>query len=180
MNERTSELNQICRWVERFADNDGVVREKSRHELVRLGGPDVTRAVVTALIDPRTHVRWEAAKALEAIADPVSAPALMHALEDEDEDVRWVAAEGLIRLNKVGLLTVLSGLMKRARSTAFCTSAHHVLHEMNVYADLVAPVLRALEQSEPGVTVPPAAYHALVVLSTSGVTPTRSVRNQIE
>ncbi len=130
MNEKTDVLIQVRQLVDQLADEDAVVREKSREQLIQLGGHDVTRAVVMALIDPRTHVRWEAAKVLQAIADPVAAPALMHALDDEDGDVRWVAAEGLIALDKVGLLAVLSGLIKRADSTRIRKSAHHVLHEM--------------------------------------------------
>jgi len=117
-----------------------------------------------ALIDPRTHVRWEAAKALQAIADPVSAPALLHALEDENEDVRWVAAEGLIALGKIGLLTVLSGLMKRAGSVAYCSSAHHVLSGCKTDANVITPVQAALEQLDSAVTAPPAAFAALVAL----------------
>jgi magnesium transporter len=45
-----------------------------------MGGHDVTRALVRELVDRRQQVRWEAAKALTAIADPLTAPGLMHAL----------------------------------------------------------------------------------------------------
>ena len=155
----------IRRLTGQLADEDGVVREQSRNELIQRGGHDVTRALVTALIDPRTHVRWEAAKALQVIADPVAAPALMHVLDDDDSDVRWVAGEALIALGHVGLLTVLSGLIKRAGSIAFCTSAHHVLHEMKACGDSVAQVLESLEQLEPAMTAPPAAYKALMALN---------------
>ncbi len=132
----------IRRLTGQLADEDGVVRERSRNELIEFGGHDVTRALVTTLIDPRTHIRWEAAKALQVIADPVAAPALMHALDDDDKDVRSVAAEALIALDKVGAMAVLSGLIKRSGSIAYCKSAHHVLHEMKAYAGTVAPRLR--------------------------------------
>ncbi len=153
--------------MEQLASSDPVVRENSRQKLIENAGVDVTRALVAALIDTRSHVRWEAAKALQAIADPITAAALMNALDDEDEDVRWVAAEALIALRAPGLMEVLSGLIKRARSTAFCTSAHHVLHGFRDgrHAAIVAPVLEALEHSEPGVTAPTAAYRALVTLT---------------
>jgi hypothetical protein len=162
----THEANRVEELIEQLADENPVTRQSAREELVRLGGPEVTRALVAELIDPRTHVRWEAAKALNAIADPIAAHGLTHALDDDDRDVRWVAAEGLIVLGKTGLMTVLSGLAKRAQSTAFCRSAHQVLREMRSrgYADVVAPVLGALEGSEPGVGAPPAAYVALVAL----------------
>jgi hypothetical protein len=87
-------------------------------------------------------------------------------LDDENEDIRWLAAEGLIALRKAGLMAVLSGLIKRAGSTAFCQGAHHVLsgcsHEGNAKA--IAPVLAALTGLEPGVCVPPAAFDALMDL----------------
>ena len=88
MNEKTDALSQLSRLTGQLADQDAVVREQPREELIQIGGHDVTRALVTALIDPRTHVRWEAAKSLQAIADPVAAAALMHVLDDDDADVR--------------------------------------------------------------------------------------------
>ena len=167
MYDKSEALKPIRPLVTQLADDDAVVREKSRERLIHLGGHEVTRALVVALIDPRTHVRWEAAKALQAIADPVSAPALTLALEDENEDVRWVAAEGLIALNKVGLLSVFDGLIKRAGSIPFCKSAHHVLREIQGYERVVATVREALEQSDCAGAVPRAAYQALVALRTA-------------
>ncbi|MEZ6062131.1 MAG: HEAT repeat domain-containing protein [Planctomycetaceae bacterium] len=165
MGSKVEDTDSVARLIEQLAGDDAARREKSRQALVQLGGADVTRALVASLLDPHPHVRWEAAKALQSIADSVAAPALMHALDDEDEDVRWVAAEALIALEKAGLVTVLSGLISRAGSVAFCTSAHHVLHEMKKFAAVVAPVIRALEQSEPAVAAPPAAYKVLVALN---------------
>jgi hypothetical protein len=160
---KSEKSNSIDRFMEALAGDDAMTRERAREELVRLGGSEVTRALVGALMDSRQQVRWEAAKALVAVADPVAAPALLHALEDEDSDVRWVAAEGLVSMRKVGLLTVLSGLTRRARSIEFCHGAHHVLHDLKKrgHADVIEPVLAALEQSEPAVAVPPTAYTAL-------------------
>lgn len=125
----------------------------------------MTRELVGALLDPRTHVRWEAAKALSAIADPVSAPALMHALEDESEDVRWVASEGLIALGQTGVRTVLSGLIKRAGSVPYCKSARHVLSESQDCSRELAPVIESLKKADHAIAAPVAAYEALAVLS---------------
>ena len=147
--------------------NDPVQREVARIALVNIGTPEVTAALVSELLDPRQHVRWEAAKALEGLRDPISAHALLEALDDNDPDVRWVAAEGLIRLGHVGLLAALHGLTKHARSTAFCKSAHHVLrelHHQHESAAIIAPVLETLEHADPSITAPPAAYHALLAI----------------
>lgn len=164
--DKTPSLQEL---VASLASEDPVARQKAREKLVSTGGHDVTRALLGKLVDPRQHVRWEAAKALTAIADPIAAPALMHSLEDDDEDVRWVAGEGLIALGKDGLLTALNGLTKRATSLDYCKAAHHVLHDLRErgYADVVAPVLKALESSEPEATAPPAAYEALMAVQTA-------------
>jgi hypothetical protein len=131
---------------------------------VALGSNQVTVALVAELTDPREHVRWEAADALAAIKAPVSAPALARALDDDNGDVRWLAAEGLIALGKSGLIAVLSGLIERSSSPAFCEGAHHVLSgsSQEGNATAIAPVLVALTGPEPGVCVPSAAYNALM------------------
>lgn len=170
MTENKSEAETIADLINGLSNEDPVIRQKSREKLVDIGDHEVTRALVQELIDPRQQVRWEAAKALTAIADPIAAPALMHALDDKDVDVRWVAGEGLIALGNIGLMTVLSGLTKRAESIDFCKAAHHVLHDLRRkgYAETVNPVLQSLEKSEPEVTAPPAAYAALVALKGEG------------
>src|SRR4051812_30143992 len=150
-----------------LASNDPVAREVARHALVRVAIPEVTVALVGELLDPRDHVRWEAAKALAALRDPVTATALLEALDDDNADIRWVAGEGLIALGRTGLLATLHGLTKKARSIGFHKSAHHVLHEFSrqgLASETIAPVLTALERGEPAVSAPPAAYHALMAL----------------
>ena len=166
MTEKKPETASIEELIENLASDDPVAREKSREQLVIQGGPVATRALVRKLVDPNDHVRWEAAKALSEIADPVAAPALMHAMEDDNEDVRWLAAEGMVALGEVGLVTTLSGLIKRARSIEFCKSAHHVMHHLaqQGHADITSPVLEALQTSEPEITAPTAAYKALLAI----------------
>lgn len=155
--------SKIAHLITQLANPDPAYRQASREELVQLGGHEVTRALVAELNDPRQIVRWEAAKALLALADPIAAPALLHMLEDRDPDVRWVSAEGLVALGETGLCTVLSGLTRRARSIEFCAGAHQVLHDLKgkVRAEILMPVLAALEGSEPAVLAPVAAFAAL-------------------
>jgi len=167
MTTKGGATDRVARLVRRLASKDPATRKEARNKLVNSGGPDITRALVLALSDLHPHVRWEAAKALTAIADPVAAPALMNVLDDDNGDVRWVAAEALIALGMDGLPTVLNGLAKRAKSVNFCRAAHHVLHELRDLTTAVAPVLSALDNSEPAVSAPPAAYEALVALSNS-------------
>jgi HEAT repeat protein len=164
--------DRLEEWIASLASPDPVVREQSREALVALGNCCVVRSLVGELNDPRQHVRWEAAKALAAIADPISAPALVDALDDEDDEVRWIAAEGLVAMGHEGLLTVLNGLVKRARSINFCHGAHHALSHFckikipikRIDRSAVAPVVAALEKTEPAVTAPAAALKALTQL----------------
>ncbi len=160
----------IAALIGDLASTEAVKRQQAREKLIRLGGHDVTQALVAELVDPRRQVRWEAVKALSALGDPIAAPALLHALEDHDSDVRWVAAEALIGLRRVGLLTVLSGLTRRARSIEFCRSAHHVLHDLKKHGhgEVIAEVLAALDQDEPETAAPPAAHQALEALKVGG------------
>ena len=165
--------SEIQSQIATLQSSDPVAREVARHALVRIGTFEVTTALVGELLDPRDQVRWEAAKALAELKDPVTAPALLEALDDDHSDVRWVASEGLIALGRPGLLAVLHGLTKKARSVGFCQAAHHVLHEFvrNGYeAANISPALTALEQAEPAVAAPPAAYQALMALKVGKVT----------
>ena len=94
-------------------------REKARESLVALGKPAVP-SLIPLLSHRKPHVRWEAAKTLCDIADPIAATALVNALEDEDGDVRWLAAEGLIALGRDGLQPLLTALLERAQSGWSC------------------------------------------------------------
>ena len=121
-------------------------------------------SLIRLLSHRKPHVRWEAAKALCGIADPIAASALVNALDDRDGDVRWLAAEGVAALGRDGLQPLLAALLQRAKSGWFCEGAHHVCHTLvkrKKLGPILRPVLAALEQSEPEVAVPPAAYTAL-------------------
>ena len=128
-----------------------------------LGKPAVPSLI--QLLSHRTpHVRWEAAKALGGIADPIAASALVSALDDPDGDVRWLAAEGLAALGRDALQPLLAALIQRARSGGLCEGAHHVcrvLARKKRLGSILRPVLAALEQSEPEAAAPLAAYTAL-------------------
>jgi hypothetical protein len=149
--------------VAHLADEDSTRRQEAREKLAAMGSPAVP-PLVECLYDPREHVRWEAAKALEAIRDPLTAPALVTVLEDDSEDVRWVAGEALVALGDAALAPVLHALIKRSSSFWLCKGAHHVLHELakkKRHHDLLMPVLHALTETEPGISAPPAALTAL-------------------
>jgi hypothetical protein len=146
-----------------LASPDPAVRTKARKSLVVLGKRTVP-SLIPLLSHRKPHVRWEAAKALCGIADPLAASALVNALDDRDGDVRWLAAEGLAALGRESLQPLLAALIGRAQSGWFCEGAHHVcstLAKKKRLSPILRPLLAALKQSEPEVAVPPAAYTAL-------------------
>jgi HEAT repeat protein len=159
-------LAQVVELVAALHSRNPVAREKAREALVALGEPAVP-SLIQLLSDRKSHVRWEAAKALGRIADPIAASALVNALEDRDGDVRWLAAEGLAALGRDALPPLLAALMERHQSDQFCEGAHRVcrvLIEQRELGQLLRPLLDALTQSEPQVTAPLAAYTALAQL----------------
>jgi hypothetical protein len=131
--------------------------------LVVIGKPAVP-SLIPLLSHRKPHVRWEAAKVLCGIADPIAATALVNVLEDPDGDVRWLAAEGLIVLGPEGVPPLLAALLGRAQSIWLCKSAHHVCHALakrRRLAPILRPVLAALDKPEPQIGLPLAAYTAL-------------------
>jgi hypothetical protein len=146
-----------------LAEPNGLKRRDARVKLVEIGKAAVP-ALVETLADPREQVRWEAAKALSQIGDPIAAPALVKALEDENFGVRWLAAEGLITARRNGLQPLLQALVHHSDSAWLREGAHHVLRSLigePGLHDLIAPVLTALDDVEPVIEVPPTAQGAL-------------------
>ncbi len=140
-----------------------VVREKARASLVAVGKRAVP-TLVQLLSHRKAHVRWEAAKALGTIADPIAASALVKALKDRDGDVRWLAAEGLAALGEDALQPLLAALIEQNEGDWLCEGAHHVFHSLSArrqIAQILRPLLAALSASEPKAAAPLAAYTAL-------------------
>jgi hypothetical protein len=148
-----------------LANPDGVEREKARQRLVSIGRLAVP-ALIEALQSPSARVRWETARALGQIRDSRAAPALVDALEDEKFAVRWLAAKGLIALGREALIPLLHCVEIASDSVWMREGAHHVLHTLirDGVADEALPVLEALEDIEPVIEAPVAAYHVLRVL----------------
>jgi HEAT repeat protein len=145
-----------------LCDGDGVTRRAARERLEDVGTPAVPY-LIAALRSPSEHCRWEAAKALADIGDPSAAPALVRTLDDDKAAVRWLAGEALINLGRDALAPVLRGLEGSSDSLWFRDGAHHVLRSLvrAGVADEAVPVLEALENLEPRVEAPIAAYHVL-------------------
>jgi len=170
---------RIPSLVADLASPNPTVRTKAREALVAIGKARkalvasrklTVPSVIRLLSHSKPHVRWEAAKVLCEIADPISASALVNALGDRDNDVRWLAAEGLAALGRDALPPLLAALLEQAEPSSLYESAHHVCHTLvnrKMFGPILRPLLAALKQSEPEVAVPPAAYTALSELRKS-------------
>jgi hypothetical protein len=155
----------IQQLITNLASSDRTARQDARQSLVNIGRPAVD-ALAAALAHGEVRVRWEAAKALQQMADPAIAPALVSALEDDDSGVQWIAAEGLAFLGREGVVPLLNALMTRSDSSRLRRGAHHVLRLLidESLKKEMAPVVTALEELEPVLEVPVAAHRALVAL----------------
>jgi HEAT repeat protein len=149
--------------VAELASKDAKVRLDARASLVRLGSA-ATPSLLDALDAPQQHTRWEAAKALAEIRDSAAAERLVAALGDRDSDVRWVAGEALIALHTAAAKPLLSALKESDPLEGLYRGAHHVLRDLARHSDLtdiLAPVIQALDEPEPEMSVPVAAQKAL-------------------
>jgi hypothetical protein len=156
---------KIRSLVEELDSADGVERHAAREQLEKIGAAAVP-ALIKTLQSPSEHARWEAAKALVLIGDVRAAPALVRTLEDEKSAVRWLAATALVNLGRNALVPLLRGLEGHSDSIWFRDGAHHVLSSLvrDGVADEAMPVMEALENLEPRVEAPVAAYHVLQAL----------------
>ncbi len=140
----------------------GTTRQSARNMLVSRG-KEAIEALTNALSSSDKHTVWEATKALRDIEEPEGAPGLTLSLGHRESDVRWLAAEGLVRLKRVGLEALLRALETHGDFANFRQGAHHVLHDFasGELAEIVKPVLTALDDIAPEVEAPVAAAKAL-------------------
>ncbi len=156
------------KWLAALNSKDGLTRERARAELVRHG-----RAAVPVLLrGVRTgseQVRWEAVKALEAIADPAAGRDLCASLEDASRDVRWLAAKALIALGPAAVPDLLGALSRHPESVRLREGAHHVLKAQirggGPLPRLLAPVVESLESAAPEESVALAAQTTLAQMN---------------
>jgi uncharacterized protein (DUF302 family) len=181
--KRVIERVAISRWVGFYeidpaiqnlivnlSSSDEILRIHSRESLVKIGKPAVPQ-LVEALMRGSHWLRWEAAKVLGEIADSTAAPALVEVLKDEEFDVQWLAAAGLIKMKAGGVEPLLHALMTEATFPRLLEGAHHVIRELikGELKEYLAPVLSAIEGTEPSIQVPWVARTAHEKLTEAGI-----------
>lgn len=156
----------VVNYIERLFSKDGLQRKSARRQLEKYG-KYVTPFLIGVLKSKNVDARWEAAKALIAIKDPVAADALAEALMDEDFEIRWLAAEALIALGKDAVEPLLRKLLSHYDSTYLRIGAHHVmefLKKAKSLEDDTEKVLDELCAIAPPEPYPRAAKRALDAL----------------
>lgn len=137
-------------------------RIRAREALVERG-EDAAVAVTPLSRSADRRLRWECAKTLCEIADPVSVEPLIELLEDQDEGVRWDAALGLIAIGPPAVKALLQAIIRRSKEHAILPGARHVLHHWcrTDWGKALEPVSEALGSSHPSESAPVAANWAL-------------------
>jgi len=117
--------------IKDLADQNGIIRQKARYELVKMGNPVLD--YLLELQNAEKHlVRWEAVKAISEIGSRNSIPILINALEDEEFDVRWLAAEGLIEIGRPSVYPLLKSFIANKDSVHLKEGVHHVLKGLEI------------------------------------------------
>ena len=163
----TDKINAL---IQLLSDKDGYVREKARLTLVKIG-KEATVPLTEILASKDQQTRWEAAKALVAIANPAAIPSLINALEDKVFDIRWLAAEALVAIGHESLPLLLEALQKRPKESFLTEGARHAIKYILrdnpkdiELKELLKPVVAALEGPVPKVETPGAAQTVLIKL----------------
>lgn len=159
---------QVAQLLQTLAGDDGLERERARHELVKMGSA-VTDYLVHAAQEGHDQLRLEATQALSAIGEPALAEVLAGQFEDTFE-IGWAAAEGLKTLGRQGALATLNRLLQHPSSPVVRMSAHHALRHIQPpeIRQAVGPVVAALADTAPGEEAPVAALSALEKLRQGG------------
>ncbi len=128
-------------------NNNGIIRQKARYELVKMGNPALD--YLLELQGAEKHLaRWESVKAISEIGTKSSIPILINALEDEEFDVRWLAAEGLIEIGRDSVYPLLKAFISNKESVHLKEGVHHVLKGLELrglYNDDKYEIIKGLE-----------------------------------
>jgi hypothetical protein len=148
---------------ELFDDKNYHKKHEARISLIKMG-TSIIPQMHKLLDSPNRLLRIEAAKIVELIADRKSIPSLIRLLDDKEFDIRWIAGEGLIKIGRHSILTLLKSVRDGKSSHFHNESTHHVLLGLltETEKEKLGPLLFSLENyHELGETAPVEASKAL-------------------
>ena len=133
--------------IDALSSKDGMARMRAREALVLMGaaaGP----ALRAAAAGQDKRLRWEAVKALAALADPADLEGFTALLDDPDSDLRWLAATGLIKLGPPAARPVLQGLTNPALTRGRLEMSRRVLGDLaagdKALSDILPPLMQVI------------------------------------
>jgi len=155
-----------------LGSDDGPKRKPARETLTLLGEPAIPQ-LRGLLFSADKRIRWEAAKCLGAMVDPASVEAFVELVTDQYSEVRWLAGSGLINLGPRSAAPVLDSLVRYPDSMGHQQAARRVLRGLSsdngVLAEIVGPVVDALDHPDPAVIASKAAVALTELEKTTGV-----------
>lgn len=158
-------IEDIPVLISRLSDEDGLVRQNARLDLQTIGKPAVPQ-LCWMMNNKNKHARWEAAKALAELADPVSIPWLIKALDDKVFEIRWLAEIALIRIQMPALVPLLQALLLTKKQNWLSEGARHVVRGMakDEMVEMLAPMVNAFDSIDFRIKVPIEARKLLIKL----------------
>ncbi len=151
---------RIADLIEALGSDDGPKRKRARETLTLVGEPAVPQ-LRGLLSSADKRIRWEAAKCLAAMVDPMSVDAFVELVTDRYSEVRWLAESGLLNLGPRSVAPVLGSLIRHPESKDNQEAARRVLRGLasdnGVLAEIVGPAIDALDHPDPAVIASRAA-----------------------
>jgi hypothetical protein len=98
-------------YARAIEDEDPSVKAAGARGLALHGGPEHVPLIVKHLADPDRLLRWECARALQRLHNPVAAPDLIKRLESKTEDEAMVRAASADALGQYAEPKVVDGLI---------------------------------------------------------------------
>ncbi|MFC2086210.1 HEAT repeat domain-containing protein [Bacteroidota bacterium] len=139
------------RILERLASSDSSLRIETRNELVDIG-TDIIAYLSEILFFNDHHLRWEAAKTINQMAETEGIEIQIKTLEDDQSDIRWIAAEGLVKMGKKSIVPILKKLQEVGTDSIYLIKgAYHVLHKIYIEKELkekLKPLVKALNSKK--------------------------------
>jgi hypothetical protein len=110
-------------------DKNYLEKHNARIALVGMG-KHIIPHMHKLLASGNSTLRMEVAKVIELINDRRSIPLLIDLLEDKESGIRWIAAEGLVKIGRRTIMSLLRSVRDSKSPNFLYQGAHHVLNSL--------------------------------------------------
>lgn len=140
-------------------------KTSARRYLVDMG-KEILPQINKLLLSKNTHLRKEASKIIELIADKESISVLIDLLDDDDSSIRWIAAEGLIHIGRDSIVPLLNKLVQKGDNLYLKQGARHTFLSLfsEEEKEEFKPLLLSLKNyNNISILAPVEAFRALII-----------------